>query len=225
MKSKVLKGAVLSATILASASSAANAYNFNDKIYGKAVGKIGLSAQTYTGDLKDITDQDTTGDTTKNKANLAVTLSAGYNVYYKASSFLNPFVGLEAQGRVPVYGSKLVEVEGMHIGQVFNVDGYTYDFKDFFRFNAKFGAKMNISQKVALQPYALLGMNLMQFKASFEGVSDKETKVGLTTGAGIEAIINDLFIIGAEYRFGYGKFTNVKVQTHDVGISFGVQLF
>lgn len=225
MKSKVLKGAVLSTAILASANSVANAYNFNDKIYGKAVGKIGVSAQTYTGDLKDITDQDTTGDTTKNKANVALSLSAGYNLYYKASSFLNPFVGLEAQGRVPVYGSKLLDYEGLHIGGYIDENGVSYDFKDFFRFNAKFGTKMNISQKFALQPYALLGMNVMQFKTSADGVSDKKTKVGLTTGAGIEAIINDLLIIGAEYRFGYGKFNEIKVQTHDIGISFGVQLF
>ena len=144
MKSKVLKGAVLSATILASASSVANAYNFNDKIYGKAVGKISVSAQTYTGDLKDITDQDTTGDTTINKANVALSLSAGYNLYYKVNSFLHPFIGLEAQGRVPVYGSKLLDYEGLRAGEFVIADGYKYDFKDFFRFNAKFGSKMNI---------------------------------------------------------------------------------
>lgn len=226
MKSKVLKGAVLSATILASASSAANAYNFNDKIYGKAVGKIGISAQTYTGDIKDIVDQDTTGDTTKNKANVALSLSVGYNLYYKVNSFLHPFVGLEAQGRVPVFGSKFLDYKGLRTGGYVSIDGFTYDFKDFFRFNAKFGAKMNISQKFALQPYALLGMNVMKLKHTSEGYTGyNKTKVGLTTGAGIEAIINDIFIIGAEYRFGYGKFNEIKVQTHDIGISFGVQLF
>ena len=210
MKSKVLKGAVLSATILASASSAANAYNFNDKIYGKAQFNVGYSLQGYSGDVKDSIDLSDEMGEKVNKINHAITLGAGYNVYYKYNSFINPFVGLEAQGRIPVAGHEYVEGAKL---------------LDVFRFNAKFGAKMNIAKDIDVQPYALLGMNVMQIKTSDDGVSDKETKAGLTTGAGVEAIFNDMFVVGAEYRFGYNKFQEAKVLTHSLGIKLGVQLF
>ena len=53
MKIKILKCAVLSAIILASASSAANAYDFNEKVYGKVQFNFGYSLQGYSGDIKD----------------------------------------------------------------------------------------------------------------------------------------------------------------------------
>lgn len=48
-------------------------------------------------------------------------------------------------------------------------------------------------------------------------------RVGLNAGAGVEFLIQDRFTIGVEYKYSEVKFDALKVQTHNVGVKFGVQ--
>ena len=216
MKIKFLKCAVLSAIILASANSAANAYDFNEKVYGKVQFNFGYSLQGYSGDIKDhINEVEAMNNLAysfggpkikTNKHNQAVTFGIGYNIYSKVHKLFHPFIGLEAQGRIPFAGSEVFE--GTKV-------------LDVFRFNAKFGAKFNPSQSFSVQPYALLGMNIMQIKSA----GNNEIQPGATAGIGVEAIINNIVVFGIEYRYGYNKFNNFVAQTNNLGLNLGIQLF
>ena len=53
-----------------------------------------------------------------------------------------------------------------------------------------------------------------------------KTKVGLSTGVGVDFLLKDRFIVGLEYRYAEVKFSSIldkKVKTHNFGINFGYQ--
>ena len=222
-----MKKVVLSSVALAAlATGSANAYDFNDKIYGKAHVDVGYSVQFFLNSLKDEIKSDKDNGADTNIISHYITVGGGYNIYYKANELIHPFAGAEIYGRIPVGGQKLIGYGGWN----------TY-FTDFLHINGKLGTKINVCKNVAVAPYAVIGMNFSQYKLTVGDYSDKSTAIGLTTGAGVETIIQDQFTVGVEYRFGKTKTSSllidagdfafgedsVRIKTHSVSLKFGYQ--
>ena len=203
-----------------------NAIDFNKDFYGKFNANIGYSFQGYTGDVTDIIDEmEISGNT--NKYSHSIVLGAGFNTYYKLNNTIEPFAGIYFEGRIPVskynvydyYNSSYQYGEKMSIKEVFNTQ-------------FKFGAKLNVVKDFAIQPYYSVGFNVLML--NYKDVDDydndsekiKKSKVGFTTGAGVDFIIKDRFTVGVDYRYGQNKMslpTDIKVKTHTGTIKVGVQ--
>ena len=204
-----MKKVLLSTLAVASsvAVNSANAYDFNKDVYGHAYGKIGYTFQGYTGVMKDAIDE----SEDSKKFTHGLNIGGGYDVYYKLNNFINPFAGLELQFRIPL------------TSKVAKDDRYNYEAKiqEFLKFDARFGAKMSVCKDVAVSPYVLVGLNAMKYKDTLDDYS--KTKAGLTTGFGVDTIIKDRYIAGVEYRYGFNKFDDLKIQSHNFAVNFGVQ--
>ena len=145
---------LLASVITIPATLSANAYDFNDKIYGKANLSIGYSFQEYNS--KDIENVNG-GDEFTNKNFHTILIGGGYDIFYRASNLVHPFIGLDVEGRIPMKYNL--------IKHYWNGDGNADKFwsiKDFFSAHLKFGAKFNVSSSFALSTYGLFGLTLLQ---------------------------------------------------------------
>ena len=133
--------------------------------------------------------------------------------------------GLEIQGRYPVSGRKFASYSAEYI------DNY-YKYDEYLRLNAKLGLKTDLTKDVAVETYGIVGMNMAGFKVKQDDFDTDTSKmnVGLTTGAGIDFVIVDRFVVGVEYRYGLNKFKNLgednlkfKMKTHSVLAKIGYQ--
>ena len=70
-----------------------------------------------------------------------------------------------------------------------------------------------------------LGANALDESASAKIYEDKKTSVGLNVGGGIDFIINDYFIIGAEYSYSKNKNKTFTIDGHRISLKFGAQFF
>ena len=120
--------------------------------------------------------------------------------------------------------------------------------REFFVFNAKLGSKIVFGKYFSLQPYAIVGFNVLQGKFGILNAnytiyslmnggevkllnntsSSAKTKIniGLSTGAGIECLIYERLSIGAEYRHTFNQFkifenSKTKVQTRHMTVKIG----
>ena len=138
----------LSAMILASAGSSALAMDFNDKFYGKAQAGIGYSAGFYSGDVKNAIDEAKTAGEKTNKTSHSIKADVGFNVFYKATDKINPFVGLNVEGKY-AFNNEFVK---------------NSNFQNFLNVNAKLGSSFKVSKDLNIRPYALVGMSVNQYK-------------------------------------------------------------
>lgn len=211
---KSLYIAVLS-VVLPFAVNSAQAHDIGDSFYGRANVKIGYTFQGFKGEVEDFIDElERFGviDYDTSKSTQGINIGIGYDVYYKLNSFINPFFGLEAQGRIPI-SSKIVKNEGA-----------VHSLAEYFRFNSRVGAKIIACKYIAFSPYALVGLNVMQFE--MKAMDFKKTKTGLSVGAGVETIIKDRFTVGIEYRYGSNKMKELEfneVKSHNFAVNLGVQ--
>ena len=202
----------------------ANAMDFGKNFYGLANATIGYSLQVLDGDLKDMV---VNGEDFYDKSKLThgLTLGVGYNVYYRLNNFINPFIGLNVEGRIPLK-SKLYSCRVYDDDD--NVGEETIKFKDFFAMHAKLGAKMNLSKNIDVAPYYLIGFNIAKLISS-DSVNSEEnfskTKAGLSTGIGVDTILFNRYLVGVEYKYSMiNKIANdVKAEGHQIGIKFGAQ--
>lgn len=209
----------------------ANAMDFGKKFYGKANATIGYSLQVIDGELKNELDEIKEYDYDVNKLTHGLTLGVGYNVYYKLNNFINPFVGLNIEGRIPLK----TEIFYYNSGDGFFVN--KYKFTDFLSVYARLGAKLKASKYVDVAPYYLLGFDVFKSEERYndialdtypvENISDK--KVGLSTGVGVDTILFNRYILGFEYKYSMTKVamdhrdTKIKAESHQIGFKFGVQ--
>ncbi|GEM_PF-3593653 len=138
----------LSAMILAGAGSSALAMDFNDKFYGKAQAGIGYSAGFYSGDVKDAIDQAKSAGEKTNKTSHSISASVGFNAFYKATDKINPFVGLNVEGKY-AFNNEFVK---------------NHNFQNFLNVNAKLGSSFKVNNDLSVRPYALVGMSVNQYK-------------------------------------------------------------
>ena len=98
---KIILIAGIFATASASMSENVFAYDFTDNIYGKTSIKLGYSVEETRGDVKGEADREgIMNGSSYYLTNLG--LSTEYDVYYKATELLHPFVGIELTGRIPM---------------------------------------------------------------------------------------------------------------------------
>ena len=199
-----------------------------DDVYGRVNVSLGYNLQNYTGDdFKFWQDGAKNYGGKTNKYNHSIMLGVGYNFYLKVNDRFNPFVGFEAIGKLPLSGSKIASESHIEDGDLVSS---TMKFNEYFIFNGKFGGKVNVYKDIAVAPYAMIGFNVSQLKLSNEsGEYFKKSKVGISTGAGIETlfkVMNQEFSAGVEYRFTMNKFTfnypsHVRLYTHNFMVKFG----
>ena len=249
------------AVFIFSISSLSDAADFGDNFYGKLNLTVGYEFNSFKKNSYndwqtkyysfDPSEWDCYNEgTVDNSRSQAVTIGVGYNIYYKLiDRMLDPFIGLEAQARVPFgkkINSKFYEMKyskALGIGETYTRDA-EFDFIEYARFNLKFGMKFILTSDIAFEAYGLVGTNLFVSHLkdvevhriggswNVNEVSDfslnRKTKIGLNTGVGVNAIIKDLFLVGIEYRNGINKinFNNDKrkVQYHSIGIKLGMQI-
>ena len=199
---------LLATAVIASAGLKAEAYDFNDKFYGKANAMIGYSL--------DFLDEEGDHHWFHN-----LQFQGGYNVYFKASDLIHPFAGMRVGVNAPL---KALEQDG----------GKTWLMNSLFYFDGVFGAKFNVCKKIAVQPYAFLGYSLMRQTNENGAIKASFNVSRLSTGLGVDGIyeLNDKIglIGGVEYKAitcGSSKNNsgdNISVDTsHQIGFHFGAQ--
>ena len=192
--------------VLFSSLNSAKSYDFSNNVYGKTTLKLGFTTQTYTGDVKRILNNANGENLHKSNATFGILLNGGYDFYYKITKSVNLFAGLNLEFRYNAV--KIIMEENKKIN-------------DLMSLFSRFGSKFIINEKLAISPYALIGFNVMKAKI----YEDKKTSVGLNVGGGIDFIINDYFIIGAEYSYSKNKNKTFTIDGHRISLKFGAQFF
>lgn len=196
-------------------------YKEESFVYGKAYGMIGYEAQIYDGGLeKELDAEIAQGTPGINSYNHSLALTLGYNLYFRASDAIHPFVGIVGEGRLPIH-NKIV-------GMPFNGEGEMpkLSYSEWAYLALKAGLKFNLCESFALQPYGLFGGNIATLKENDSGDVTKSRRFGMTMGAGVEAIINDHVMIGGEWRYSTlakfsGKLGGTKMKTHTFAAKLG----
>ena len=212
---------------VATVGTTSKAMDLGQNFYGKVNVGLGYNLQGYQGDIKDLIDEAKNANVDTNKYNHGITISGGYNVYYKWNQKLfgktiHPFVGADVTVKIPVAGQKIVDMASY---ELFNEDGdiseeqegATYKFGEYFMFHVKAGAKMEITKDWAVSPYYMLGFNVTKFKVDDES----KTKAGLSTGIGAEVLFKEKYSAAIEYRYTLNKFTDKKVETNNMMLKLG----
>lgn len=231
-----MKKVILFSLCAAIAASSNVSFAKESKIFAKVKVGVGYEMQKYAKNsgniISNVSWPTSTYSDQINKFNFAPVISLGGNLYLRLHKYFNPFIGVEAQGRLAVIGKEAIS---------YNIKGtvaYNFKFNEFFRTNLKLGSRINFSKNVAIEPYALAGLNITQMKYHIEArdwqsiernISKK--KIGKTFGAGIDLIVNRV-VVGFEYRCGivnYGNYEilggNVKQNTHSFLLKAGVEIF
>ena len=201
---------LLATAVIASAGLKAEAYDFNDKIYGKANATIGYSLDFL---------EEEEGQEHHWFHNLQ--FQGGYNVYFKASDLIHPFAGMRIGFNAPLKAVK--QDDGSEVLLM----------NSLFYFDGVFGVKLNVCKKFAVQPYTFLGYSLFRHTNEYWGDKQSTNVSRLSTGVGIDGIyeLNDKLglIGGVEYKYigcGYEKRHGERLDlegAHQIGFHFGVQ--
>ena len=207
----------------------ANAYDFNDKIYGKATAGISYSLQHVQGDILDENnlERDHGIGSTDYQHNLGFHI--GYNFYYKVNSLLHPFVGLEATARAPL------KAKTRNITNQYN--HASFDIKAGMRFNEVF-------KKTSFQVYGIFGVAILErhnktadeFNAIMEQLGDDyrikkhEIVPALNYGVGANVIYDYSKNLALTGGFDYKRAkatkrttaTNFLLETDQFDFKFGI---
>lgn len=186
-----------------------SSYKEESFVYGKAYGMLGYEAQIYEGTVEKTVDAAVAaGDKNANSYNHALALTLGYNWYFRAADAVHPFVGIVGEGRLPIHNKIMGTIAG----------GDKMSYSEWGYLALKAGLKFNLSDSFALQPYGLFGGNLATLKVA----GDKARRFGMTTGAGLEAIINEHVMVGGEWRYStLAKFGGLTMKHHTFAAKLG----
>ena len=183
-------------------------YKEESGVYGKAYGMIGYEAQIYEGTVEKMVDAAVAAGENANSYNHSLSLTLGYNWYFRASDAVHPFVGIVGEGRLPIHNKAMGSV----------ADGSKISYSEWGYLALKAGLKFNVCENFALQPYGLFGGNLATLKAD----GDKARRFGMTMGAGLEAIVNENVMIGGEWRYStLAKFHRTTGKHHTFAAKLG----
>ena len=229
----------LSAVMLATTGTSALAYDFNDKFYGKMTAGIDYSLEHSQGDMLDMYDWEKDMDSEASQYSHNLGVNVGYNVYYKATSLIHPFAGLEITARIPLKNRMNLDV----------------NYYNHASFNFKAGLKFNqVVKNFSLQPYAIFGVAILNYKNTnaddtnamiddinardglgfgdrLEYLKKNDILPAINYGVGIETIYDlsdNLSLTGGfEYkRIRATKKTrnnNIRLETDQFSFKFGVQ--
>ena len=188
-------------------------YKEESGVYGKAYGMIGYEAQIYEGAVEKMVDAAVAeGDKSANSYNHSLSLTLGYNWYFRASDAVHPFVGIVGEGRLPIHNKIMGSV----------AEGDKVSYSEWGYLALKAGLKFNLCENFALQPYGLFGGNLATISEKDEGKTEKTRRFGMTMGAGLEAIINENVMIGGEWRYStLAKFGGRTMKHHTFAAKLG----
>ena len=189
-----------------------SSYKEESGVYGKAYGMIGYEAQIYEGTVEKMVDaavaEGGAEGANANSYNHSLSLTLGYNWYFRASDAVHPFVGIVGEGRLPIHNKIMGSV----------AEGDKVSYSEWGYLALKAGLKFNFCESFALQPYGLFGGNLATVKDS----GDKARRFGMTMGAGVEAIINENVMIGGEWRYStLAKFWGTTMKHHTFAAKLG----
>lgn len=146
----------LVATLIFIGTTNADAFEINKSFYGTTEFAFGYNFQKVKS--QDILNIEPEG----NLSFHSLALGGGFNVYYKLSHTIHPFLGLDIEGRIPL---KTDIITGRYIGSFDN--GEKKSVKDFWKINdfmsvhIKFGTKFNIANNTTISPYGLIGFNIL----------------------------------------------------------------
>ena len=214
-KSKIFFSLLLAMSVLFLNTTKANAYNFTDKIYGKASVRVGYNFKHHVGSFmntyvkgyaKSVVELGKPDSIVHTRSTQHyVTLSLGYDFYYKFSDLLHPFIGYEATGLLPVGSRTFARQYNYDINlqipqRMFN------KLQEYFILAQRTGIKFNVIQNTALSAYSILGFNVLSSNRFID--ETKKNDVGLVAGAGIEVMFLDKFSFALEYRRTYNKGQN-----------------
>ena len=209
------------------------------KVFVKTKIGIGYDAQIYSGEVKDMIKEADDAGLSVNKVNRAPIISLGSNLYFNLSNVFKPFIGFEAQGRLPVFGNDFEDkASWLSVPSLKEKKYSEIQFNEYFRLNAKLGSRINIGKNFAFEPYALGGINFTEMKYNrdlgSEHFYDKSLKYGFTYGLGTDIVIYNRFTIGFEYRCGITRFdgvqqgqaiymNDIKLKTHSFIFKTGIE--
>ena len=188
-------------------------YKEESGVYGKAYGMIGYEAQIYEGTVEKMVDAAVAeGDKNANSYNHALSLTLGYNWYFRAADAVHPFVGIVGEGRLPIHNKIMGSI----------AEGDKMSYSEWAYLALKAGLKFNLTDSFALQPYGLFGGNLATVSEKDEGRTTNIRRFGMTMGAGLEAIINDSIMVGGEWRYStLAKFHGTTGKHHTFAAKLG----
>ena len=204
------------------------------RFYGKASISIGYGYSKKNNYADQIIDYlrrpnltNETSQSVSSEKNHFAFLSLGYNLYYRASDSFNPFIGFDIQGRIPLSsnGKQSVQYDmevdvrsaSTDLIEYYQTTKNTITYKEYGRFAAKLGAKINIWKNIGVEPYALYGINVANINQYLNQVYSKiepvigETiirenggkkstnNIGVVYGAGMNFLLGYRFIVGIEY--------------------------
>jgi opacity protein-like surface antigen len=192
-------------------------YKEESGVYGKAYGMIGYEAQIYEGAVEKMVDAAVAeGVPGANSYNHSLSLTLGYNWYFRASDMVHPFVGIVGEGRLPIHN----KIVGMPFNGESEMPKMSYS--EWAYLALKAGLKFNLCENFALQPYGLFGGNIATLKENDSGDVAKARRFGMTMGAGLEAILNDHVMIGGEWRYStLAKFHGTTMKHHTFAAKLG----
>ena len=217
----------------------ANAFEFNNKLLGKANVSIGYNFQQVKS--QDILNIEPDGNLNFH----TLTLGGGFNVYYKLSHTIHPFFGLDIEGRVPLKTDVITEhyrdisgtVEKKSVKDFWKIN-------DFISVHIKLGTQFNLHNNIAISPYGLIGFNILSSSSTgyvgldeygepnghspwkiSDGLNDikhhyslSRTYIGISTGIGVNIAyqINSYMAVfsAIEYQFHMVKNQNIYSHHH-----------
>ena len=187
----------------------ANAYDFNDKIYGKANIKVGYNFKHYVGSYmgtylkgyaKQLSEKPSRAMQTRATQHY-IALSVGYDFYYKLNDLLHPFAGFEVTGLITV-GSRTFATN--YLSQLNK--RFPTTIQEYFILVQRSGIKVNIAKNTSLLGYSILGLNIVKLDRPIREPHTKSlNRVGITAGAGIEIMFLDKFSFALEYRYARNR--------------------
>ena len=153
----------------------------------------------------------------KNKTNYVVPVGIGANLYFNIYETLNPFVGIEFIGRIPMNNSGYKNT--MHLGMPAVVK-----YREIFLTHLKLGVKAELTQGLDVLPYGIVGFNVSEIKTKVYDLSKTKNQVNLSIGFGAELLLYDTLFIGAEYRYStYNDNRVLKIDNHNLSFKAGFE--
>ena len=134
------------------------------RFYSRTKVNIGQDLQEYTKNLLAEYALDS-HVAAKRKYNTAIVIGFGHNTYYKLNERFALLAGLESQIRYSTGGDVF---RGVYESAWWYKEE-SFNFKEYFRLNAKLGFKVNLNKKVSVETYGLVGMNIIKLSNSYSG--------------------------------------------------------
>lgn len=232
---KVISLALLSAIGVAGGSNFAKAVEVQNAFdfglgYTAQVNRTGQGAYSidYLESIADDEEEGAEASTVNKYTNTINQLSlyAGYNAVFKVNDYFNPILGAFVSGNIPLnnyYTQNVYE----NAKKEKKVSSDKRQVSNVFDINVKFGNEFNVNKNVKLDVYSFVGMNVGIVKSSTESYLDeglasgllgdddvnptnRRGYVGLSAGAGVDAIFCDRYVVGAFY-----KYTDLRVATEN----------